>query len=100
MARRYYRRRKRAPSTGKWFKGYMLGIIFLVLAVFTVSAINYLTSIIPESFIYANATKIGVATTVPAGTSGVSNKLIIAVLGWAVGIILFISAINRLKVRI
>jgi hypothetical protein len=43
---------------------------------------------------------VGVGTTVPTGASGVSSKLIVGVLGWAVGIIVFISAINRLKVRI
>jgi hypothetical protein len=93
-------RRRRAPSSGKWFKSYMLGIVFLVLAVFTIGAVTYLTNIIPDNYIWINGSRLGVGTTVPTGASGVSSKLIVGVLGWAVGIIVFISAINRLKVRI
>jgi hypothetical protein len=93
-------RRRRSPSSGKWFKSYMLGIVFLVLAIFTIGAVTYLTNIIPDSYIWVNGTRVGVGTVVPTGASGVSSKLIVGVLGWAVGIIVFISAINRLKVRI
>jgi hypothetical protein len=93
-------RRRKAPSSGKWFKSYMLGIVFLVLAVFTIGAVTYLTNVIPDNYIWVNGTRVGVGTTVPNGASGVSSKLIVGVLGWAVGIIVFISAINRLKVRI
>ena len=93
-------RRRKSPSSGKWFKGYMLGIVFLVLAVFTVGAVTYLTNVIPDNYIWVNGTRVGVGTTVPSGATGVSSKLIVGVLGWGVGIIVFISAINRLKVRI
>jgi len=93
-------RRRKAPSSGKWFKSYMLGIVFLVLAVFTIGAVTYLTNVIPDNYIWVNGTRVGVGTTVPSGATGVSSKLIVGVLGWAVGIIVFISAINRLKVRI
>jgi hypothetical protein len=93
-------RRRKAPSSGKWFKSYMLGIVFLVLAVFTIGAVTYLTNVIPDNYIWVNGTRVGVDTTVPTGASGVSSKLIVGVLGWAVGVFVFISAINRLKVRI
>jgi len=93
-------RRRKAPSSGKWFKSYMLGIVFLVLAVFTVGAVTYLTNVIPDNYIWVNGTRVGVGTTVPSGATGVSSKLIVGVLGWGVGIIVFISASNRLKVRI
>jgi hypothetical protein len=93
-------RRRKSASSGKWFKSYMLGIVFLVLAVFTIGAVTYLTNVIPDNYIWVNGTRVGVGTTVPTGASGVSSKLIVGVLGWAVGIIVFISAINRLKVRI
>jgi hypothetical protein len=93
-------RRRKSPSSGKWLRGYMLGIVFLVLAVFTIGAVTYLTNVIPDNYIWVNGTRVGVGTTVPSGATGVSSKLIVGVLGWAVGIIVFISAINRLKVRI
>jgi len=60
-------RRRRSASSGKWFKWYMLGIVFLVLAVFTISAVTYLINIIPDNYIYVNGTRIGVGTTLPAG---------------------------------
>jgi len=98
--RRRGSRRRKSPSSGKWFRGYMLGIVFLVLALFTISAVTYLTNVIPDNYIWVNGTRVGVGTTVPSGATGVSSKLIVGVLGWGVGIIVFISASNRLKVRI
>ena len=78
----------------------MLGVVFIALAVLTATLVTYLMGVIPESYIYVANGTISVGSSLPNGATGVSNKLIINIIGWGVTVVLFISGIYRLKVRI
>ena len=98
-------RRRRGGRRGRYslsrqMRGYMVGLIFLAFAMFIVTTITYLTNVIPANYIYVNSTAIGVGTTIPSGATGISTKLVVGLLGWSASIIIFITALNRLKVRL
>lgn len=88
-------RRRRTASMSTWFRARMLGFLFLGLAVVVVGAITYLTSIIPSNYIIISNNSISVSTSVPQGATGLDSKLIIGIMGWGIGVLLFLSGIRR-----
>ncbi|MCX8209358.1 MAG: hypothetical protein N3G79_06945 [Sulfolobales archaeon] len=102
MAYRYRlrRRARRARSMSGFIRARMIGLLFLVFAVVITGAITYLTTVLPENYIVVSDNSIYVTSTIPSGGTGLSSKLIISLLGYAAGIILFVSALRRLGVSL
>jgi len=98
--RRTRRGRRGGRSVANWFRARMVGLAFLAFAVIIISAVTYLTSVIPSNYIYVNGSTLGVGTTLPSGATGVDSKLFIGLLGWGVGIFTFIAAIKKLGLKI
>lgn len=94
------RRRRWTRSLANILKKNMAGIVFLIFGVIIVTVTTYAIAILPESYLYVSNGTIGVSSTLPQGASGVSNKLILGFLGWAVGILFTTSALARLGLRI
>ena len=94
------RKRRSGPSVSKWFRYRMIGLVFLAMAVIVIAAVTYLTTILPSSYIYVYNGTLGVGSTLPDGASGVDSKLIVGVIGWGVGVLLFASSIRRLGLKI
>lgn len=78
-----------------WFRARLLGFLFLGLAVAVVGAITYLTSIIPSNYIIISNNTISVGTSVPSGATGLDSKLIIGIMGWGIGVLLFLTGVRR-----
>ncbi|WP_322511425.1 hypothetical protein, partial [Chloroflexus sp.] len=97
---RRVRRARRGRSLSGFIRARMVGLLFLVFAIVVTGAITYLTAVLPESYIVISSSGISVASTVPQGGTGLSSKLIISLLGYAAGIVLFISALRRLGVTL
>lgn len=99
--RRRLGRRRRARGAGSWLRARLIGLLFLAFAVVVTSAVTYLIGLIPSNYIYVSGSTISVGSSLPQGASGgLDVKVIVGILGWGVGIFLFISAIRRLGVTI
>lgn len=101
MAYRVRRRARRGgKSTANWIRARLVGVLFIAFAVVIVSAITYLTNLVPSSYIVVTNNSLSVSPTLPSGASGLDSKLVIGILGWGSGIFLFYSGVRRLGVKI
>jgi hypothetical protein len=86
------RRRRRSRRT--WLSGvlrrYTHGFLFLALGVAILTGLSLFATSIPEFVL-----EIPFASGNTTSTLTVSNKLIINVIGWAIGIIFIVTAIRR-----
>lgn len=94
------KRRKKSPSLSKWFHGKMIGLVFLIMGVIIIGIATYVAGIMPEMYVYYVNNTLGVGTTLPDGASGVSNKVIVNLVGWGAGILFVFSGYRRLGLKI
>jgi small basic protein len=82
-----YRRRRSSKSISKTMKNYMLGILFVALASVIVSIATYVSTVIP-------------AENLTFGSVSISNTIFINFIGWALGIVLLLTAIRKFGIRL
>ena len=82
-----YRRRRSSKSISKTVKGYLLGILFVALANIIMSITTYVSSVIP-------------AQNLTFGSVSISNTLFLNFIGWAVGIVLILTAVRKFGIRL
>ena len=82
--KRWYRRRKRSPSTSKFLRAKIMGLAFIVLAIFFIAILGYISSIIPETYIYTDNNGIKFSNTQPYKTLSTTTDTLSLTTGYII----------------